>query len=563
MKFVSSQLAFFLHNSTTKRNTLTLVKFLSGLLLMIIAYSFLFHFIMELEGQEFSWLTGFYWTLTVMSTLGFGDITFQSDLGRFFSIVVLLSGVLFLLVLLPFSFIEFFYAPFLKARTLARAPRSLPEEISGHIIITNYDTVTAALIERLNHIATPYVIITGDMQQALEYFDLGISVMFGAPDDPQTYRNSRATQAAMIVATGPDKKNTNIVFTAREICGNVPILALANSVDSLDILELAGANQVLQLGTMLGKAISRRVLGVGQNVNDLGVFGDLVIAEAQVENENFIGKSIIELELRKKNNISAVGIWENGTFSPIDPQRKFEKHDLLIITGKQDDINNFSLEFSVTKANDAKVLIIGSGRVGRAVSAELDIYGVDHVIVEKDSSRCRPNKTYIIGDAADYQTLEKAGIKEATTIVITTNDDDTNIYLNIYCRRLRPDVQLISRINLERNINTLYRAGADIALSYASIGATSIFNLFKTEAFLHIAEGLEVFKSVANERLIGKKLKDSGIRQNTNCNVIAVIEKDVTIANPMPDYVFKKTSEIVLIGDMESEKKFLDYYMKR
>ena len=31
-----------------------------------------------------------------MSTLGFGDITFESDAGRIFSVVVLLSGALFI-----------------------------------------------------------------------------------------------------------------------------------------------------------------------------------------------------------------------------------------------------------------------------------------------------------------------------------------------------------------------------------------------------------------------------------------------------------------------------------
>jgi hypothetical protein len=65
---------------------------------------------MESEGKEYSWITGFYWTLTVMTTLGFGDITFTTDLGKIFSIVVLLSGVIFLLVLLPFTFIQFFFA---------------------------------------------------------------------------------------------------------------------------------------------------------------------------------------------------------------------------------------------------------------------------------------------------------------------------------------------------------------------------------------------------------------------------------------------------------------------
>ena len=35
-----------------------------------------------------------------MTTLGFGDITFTSDLGRLFSVLVLVSGSAFLLVVL-------------------------------------------------------------------------------------------------------------------------------------------------------------------------------------------------------------------------------------------------------------------------------------------------------------------------------------------------------------------------------------------------------------------------------------------------------------------------------
>ena len=34
-----------------------------------------------MEGREFSWWTSVYWTLVTMSTLGFGDIVFTSDLG--------------------------------------------------------------------------------------------------------------------------------------------------------------------------------------------------------------------------------------------------------------------------------------------------------------------------------------------------------------------------------------------------------------------------------------------------------------------------------------------------
>ncbi|NIT57888.1 MAG: potassium channel protein, partial [Aliifodinibius sp.] len=86
MKFFTSQISYFLSNRNTKVNIKRLLRFLGALSALIIAYSIIFHFIMLYEGQQHSWVTGFYWTLTVMSTLGFGDITFTSDLGRAFSV---------------------------------------------------------------------------------------------------------------------------------------------------------------------------------------------------------------------------------------------------------------------------------------------------------------------------------------------------------------------------------------------------------------------------------------------------------------------------------------------
>jgi len=117
VKFLPAQFAYVLHQGDMRRNLRALALYLGFLLLVILLYTVLFHWIMwEVEARRHSWLTGLYWTLTVMSTLGFGDITFTSDLGRAFSVVVLVSGVVLLLIVFPFAFISFFYAPWLEAR---------------------------------------------------------------------------------------------------------------------------------------------------------------------------------------------------------------------------------------------------------------------------------------------------------------------------------------------------------------------------------------------------------------------------------------------------------------
>ena len=64
--------------------------------------------------------------------------------------IVLLSGMVFMLILLPFTFIEFFYSPWMKAQNAARVPRELPEDTRGHVVLTHMDPVSAALIQKLD-----------------------------------------------------------------------------------------------------------------------------------------------------------------------------------------------------------------------------------------------------------------------------------------------------------------------------------------------------------------------------------------------------------------------------
>ena len=91
MKTFATLLLHYLRGRASRRNLAVLARMLLLLAGLIAVYSTIFHYLMLWEDppQRYSWITGVYWTLTVMSTLGFGDITFHTDVGRIFSIVVL------------------------------------------------------------------------------------------------------------------------------------------------------------------------------------------------------------------------------------------------------------------------------------------------------------------------------------------------------------------------------------------------------------------------------------------------------------------------------------------
>jgi len=560
---MSSQMAYFFSSARTKTNIRKLFKFLSILVIMFIVYGVLFHYIMEYEGRgdEFSWLTGFYWTLVTMTTLGFGDIVFSSDLGRAFSMVVLFSGVLYLLVMLPFTFIEFFYAPWLRAQNQARAPRELPESTRDHVIITNFDAVTAALIKKLKTYDIEYVVLEEDLQTALDMSDEGYNMVLGSVDDLETYRKLRVKNCSLVAATGTDMSNTNVAFTVREYSDHPRVVCTANSADSIDILKMAGANQVIQLGDMLGRSLARRTLGGNARVHVIGHLDKVVIGEATVQETPIIGKTIEESGLREKIGVNIVGIWERGNFILPKPDIELKNETVLVLAGTVEQLRRYDEVLSIYHVSDHPVIIIGSGRVGRGAAKALSERGINYRIVEKDPGRVPlDDDTFILGDAADINTLKKAGIDNAHSVLVTTNQDDINIYLTIYCRQLNPDMQIISRATYEKNINTLHRAGADFVMSYASMGANIFYNSIEKGEVLMIAEGLNVFDQKVGEKLAGKSLIDSNIRQITGCSVIAVIGEGEVDVNPAPSKNLKKGEELILIGKTEGEQKFNEYF---
>ena len=568
IKGLAPQFAFLLGKRTTRRNLSVLFKLLLAVSVIVTIFSVLFHLIMLREGQEFSWFTGFYWTLTVMSTLGFGDITFQGDLGRLFSMIVLLTGMVFLLIVLPFTFIQFFYAPWIQAQSEARAPRQLPRSTREHVLLTNYDPIAQALINKLDRYQYSYYLITPDLAHAQQLYDQGINVVVGDLDNPETYKKMQIEQAALVAATDTDPINTHIAFTVRDLNPTVPIIAKVDDSDSVDILQLAGCDHVLQLEKMLGASLARRTQSGETAAHVIGQYDDLFIAETTAAHTPLVGQTLEEIGLRRELGLTAVGVWERGIFQPALPDTRIGPHTVLVMTGTQSQLDRFNELFCIYKVSNAPVVVIGGGGVGMEAARTLVEQGLDYRIVEKDPEQAQRLDNCIVGNAADFEVLKRAEILDALTVIITTHDDDINVYLTVYCRRLNPEIQIISRVTQERNIATLHRAGADFVMSYASMGADAIFNFLKRSDTLMVAESLSVFSEDISvfrmkmpSSLVGKTIANSAIRRNTGCTIIALNDNHEMQLNPDPNKPLPGAAEILLIGSSEGEKRFLDMYV--
>lgn len=534
----------------------------------VVVFSVGFQVIMASEGRDFSWPSAVYWTVVTMTTLGFGDIVFISDVGRMYSIVVLLVGAVLILVLLPFTFIQLVYLPWRDAVREAQTPRKLPQDTRGHLILTGLGSVEEALIQRADRSGMSYVLLVEDTEEAQRFAEAGYRVMVGAFDEPETYRAARAEEAAMVFAAQSDERNSNIAFTLREVTDRAIVVTTAQSEDAVDVLHLAGADHVVQLGRSLGYAFARRILTADATSSEISRFDDLVIAEAAAAGTELVGKTLSDLDLRNRFGVSVVGLWDRGHLHGVVPHLRIEKSSILLLAGSEDALAAYDVSVAPHEDSDrilGPVLIIGGGRVGRAAAEALTERSVPFRVVERIPERVRhldPDNV-VIGDASDLDVLREAGLDQASAVMVTTHDDDTNVFLTLYCRRLREDLEILGRARVDRNVSTLHRAGADFVLSYAATGAIEAWNVLKEDSTLLLARGLVVFRLPMPPELHGRRLADVDIPADTGCTVVALVTKGHAVIRIDGNTILRSDADLLLIGDEQAEERFLERYVAR
>jgi voltage-gated potassium channel len=561
VKGLSALIAELLTRREARTNLAALGKYVLVLVGVVALYAALFLVLMRWEGQEHSVATAVYWTLVTMSTLGFGDITFASDLGRLFSVLVLVTGIVLLLIVLPFIFIRYFYAPWIEAQIRTRAPREVPDGVKGHVVVCHYDTMCEGLFQKLAAFGIPHFVIEPDPVVAANLWSEGVPVVAGAPDATDTLRKLRLDQARAVFANLGDADNTNVTLTVREVSTDVIVLATAEHPESIDLIELAGATHVLPLKRRLGEQLANRVTTKRAEAHVVGSFRDLLIAELPVHGTLLAGRSIRESQLREQVGVNVVGIWERGRLLPAHPHMVLTERTVAVVVGAEAQIGALNEWIGSRRAEEAPVVVLGGGKVGRAASDKLRERGTAVHLVEHNAAMMPALEAcadrVFIGEAADREVLEAAGLMEAPTVLLTTNDDAMNIYLCIYCRKLNPRLRIVSRVTHGRNLEAIHRAGADFVLSYASIGQESVFSALQGRAFVMLGEGVDFFVIDVPKALAGKTLAEIDLGARTGLNVVGIERAGETVHCPPRTTRLEPGCQLLALGTEEQRRALL------
>ena len=212
-------------------------------------------------------------------------------------------------------------------------------------------------------------------------------------------------------------------------------------------------------------------------------------------------------------------------------------------------------------------ILIGYGDVGRSIAAVLEKTHVHYVVIDMNELKLKDKGfEYIVGNGTDEEILRRAGLTNASTIIIALNNDDDIIFTTLIARNVNPHSIILARANSTRSIDKIYRAGADYVASLSIVAGQMLAHiaLGHEEDSILMLQGLEIGKHqiTTGSILAGKSIAQAGIRSKIGCTIIGIEENGKTTTDIDPIILLKEGMTLALIGNSEQISKFKEEYGK-
>jgi len=158
------------------------------------------------------------------------------------------------------------------------------------------------------------------------------------------------------------------------------------------------------------------------------------------------------------------------------------------------------------KSMGQHVVVVGYGTKGRSAVETLINNGQDRdgiVVVDSGSVALEDAHTdglaVVTGDATRREVLRRAGVANASHVIITTDRDDSNVLATLTVRQLNPKALIVAAVREQENVALMRQSGADSVITSSDavgrlIGLSSLSPTLGSvmEDLLTYGEGLEV-----------------------------------------------------------------------
>jgi voltage-gated potassium channel len=208
------------------------------------------------------------------------------------------------------------------------------------------------------------------------------------------------------------------------------------------------------------------------------------------------------------------------------------------------------------------VIVAGLGRVGRQAAQELNQARTPFLVVDPSAAAARHAEEHgylwLEGDATEDAVLERAGVRRASGLIVTTANDATNMYIILSARVLNPGLYIVSRAVDDASVTKLARAGANRAISPYAIGGHRLAHLILKPAVVEFFEtALRAGKDALNiedlavpgqSPAVGKTLDTLDIRRVTGATILAILRDGNPLVSPPGDFALASGDQLLALG---------------
>ena len=214
------------------------------------------------------------------------------------------------------------------------------------------------------------------------------------------------------------------------------------------------------------------------------------------------------------------------------------------------------------------IIICGYGRMGRLVAHEFTQQAIPFVVIERDDHLFADFKAdhgvALAGDATHDETLRRAGIDRAKTLVTLAASDADNLFITMSARLMSDRVFIVARAEDEGAEKKLMKAGASRVISPYMIGGQRVAQAVLRPSVVDFIElatrsdymALQIDETAVSKGsiLCGQPLRDTGLRQDLGLIVVAIKRPDGRmIFNPAPEAEIIEGDILITLGPKKQQ----------
>ena len=203
------------------------------------------------EGKKDAWASAF--MLAQMGEFGFVLIALASQFNLFAeqtSSILLVTGVISMAIT-PFMVeharswaITISHEP--PSEIEEKASKQLSKKLKDHVIICGFGRVGQTVSRFLKQESIDFVAIDIDPLRVKESREAGENILFGTSRQTEILNAAGLDRAKLVViAFGEDKQSLEVIQKVRSLSKNVQILVRTRNDDHLELMQAAGANEVV------------------------------------------------------------------------------------------------------------------------------------------------------------------------------------------------------------------------------------------------------------------------------------------------------------------------------